>query len=230
MIGATLADYERFHGMLIGPRAARRCIQSLNGRILFMPSTYNRDIDETLSPTFLSRWEYSPNCVSRWNVKKLTSWTYYALVLASFTGLSTFLGLTDVIDAREYKNLEKCTPESCSGLKSAVTPSLVVNQEALDYLVAFGGYPSPSSVRLVRRFEFKFRLSGIHVVMLHFNSLSSTGEVVKDKKGRDILHLVEVIDCVWGNFLLEFKGMLGGLVLQAGVLAGLVGLGSMFLR
>ncbi len=74
--------------MLIAPGPAQRCIESFNGRILFMPSNYSRDASTFPAAGLRSRWEPS-----------LTLMTYYLLVLASLTGLSTLLGQTDVLGA-----------------------------------------------------------------------------------------------------------------------------------
>ena len=93
-----LETYYRFHGMLIGPSAARECCDSFaRGTILFMPSSYrlgeNDERGKSRAGARLSRWDASGVTVSR----------YFLLVVLSFTGLSTLLGLTETIDARELR-------------------------------------------------------------------------------------------------------------------------------
>ena len=88
--------------MLIAPGPAQRCIESFNGRILFMPSSYSRDAATFPAAGLRSRWEPS-----------LSLTTYYLLVLASLTGLSTLLGQTDVLGAaaqrrRAVRGAERC--------------------------------------------------------------------------------------------------------------------------
>jgi hypothetical protein len=77
------------HRMLIAPGLAKRCIESFNGRVLFMPSSYSRDAATFPAGGLHSRWEPS-----------LTLTTYYLLVVASLTGLSTLLGQTTVLGTR----------------------------------------------------------------------------------------------------------------------------------
>eukprot|EP00951_Prasinocladus_malaysianus_P030985 scaffold294701_cov46-Prasinocladus_malaysianus.AAC.1 len=52
----TLEEYRRFHGMLIGPRSAQRCISSISGHVLFMPCSYKRD-RYTFPADKWSKWE-----------------------------------------------------------------------------------------------------------------------------------------------------------------------------
>ena len=88
----SLVDYTRFHGMHIGLRAARRCIESFDaGVILFAPSEYALDPATAFPTTTLSPYE----------VQTLRLIDYYLLVAVTLTGLSTLLGLTDTVDARE---------------------------------------------------------------------------------------------------------------------------------
>ena len=90
---------------------------------------------------------------------------YYLLVLGTLTGLSTFLRLTEVVDASEVQDAIKVH-------KHPLHPAPAV----LAYLERRCGSPC----KIVRRFEYRFRLVGLHVIMLHF----------KSDDGR--LHLVEV--------------------------------------
>ena len=114
---------------------------------------------------------------SRYEVANLTVLKYYLLVLASITGLSTLLGLTQIIDARE--GLE---PEEAALAEShALHPSAPI----LDYVARRAGGP----ITLVRRFEYHFKLTDLRVVMLHY---SSSGDAATGRA--PALHLVEVYD------------------------------------
>ena len=75
--------------MLPAPGVARRCVAAFKDTIVFAPSSYT---DED----FPARVGDSP-----YEVKRLTTFGYWLLVLVSLTGLSTLLGFTDTLDARE---------------------------------------------------------------------------------------------------------------------------------
>jgi hypothetical protein len=145
----SLAEFRTFHGMLPRPGVAKRCVAALQSTIVFAPVSYT-DADFV---------EDSP-----YEVKRLTVMTYWLLVLASLTGLSTLLGCTDVVDAREV---------------DALPPHALHPSEAM---MAYVRRRTVEEMRVCRRFEFDFRLGGLRVVMLHFRGAS----------GR--LHLVEVYD------------------------------------
>ena len=87
----TLAEFERFHAMLPAPGVARRCVAAFKDTIVFAPSSY---ADED----FPARVGDSP-----YEVKRLTTFGYWLLVLVSLTGLSTLLGFTDTLDASEVE-------------------------------------------------------------------------------------------------------------------------------
>ena len=72
--------FDVHYSMLIGPGAARRCIASFNGRILFMPSSYRRD-------EAAKQKSFPPRGRSPWEPAALTLATYYLLVVGSLTGL-----------------------------------------------------------------------------------------------------------------------------------------------
>ena len=155
----TLAEYTRFHGMHIGPAAARRCVASFsNGAIIFAPSTYDAAKDFSAEDDVRSPYE----------VPLLTLGKYYALVLATLTGLSTMLGLTEILDARE----------DLDGVPLAPHP-LYPGPAILAYVARRVGAPLVA----VRRFEYRFRLVGLRVVMLHYRT-------AKDER----LHLIEVYE------------------------------------
>lgn len=142
----SIKDYTRFHGMLIGSRSAKRCIDSFTGKVIFMPSCYSRTDDFRL---------IGSDTISPWEVEGLNLATYYALVAFSLTGLSTLLGLTQTIDARESDDLSATSGDLLPTLKSHASPRLEVDNAVLEYLVQGD---DGCSARLVRRFEFNFRL------------------------------------------------------------------------
>ena len=161
----TLAEFERFHAMLPRPGVARRCVAAFQNTIVFAPASYT-DADD-----------FPAHGDSRYEVKRLTVFAYWLLVLVSLTGLSTLLGRTDCLDAREV--------------------DVINEREVDDVLPPHGLHPSEAMmsyvrrkagerVRPCRRFEFNFRLAGLAVVMLHFRG-ETTGR----------LHLVEIYHSRW---------------------------------
>jgi hypothetical protein len=171
--------------MLVGPGVAQRCIETFNGRILFMSSGYSRD-----AASFPLDGAPSP-----WEVASLSLVTYYLLVAVSLTGLSTLLRQTAVLDARDGALVER------DGLlASTATPSLRVDPCVLDYLVADDS--SATAVKVKRRFEFHFRLACVRVVMLHLVSLGSDGHPIL-RDGTEVTHLVEVYECPWGQWMVH---------------------------
>jgi hypothetical protein len=161
----TLAEFERFHAMLPRPGVARRCVAAFQNTILFAPSSYTDEDD------FPTRGD------SRYEVKRLTVFTYWLLVLASFTGLSTMLGRTDVLDAREVDVINE------KEVDDVLPPHALHPSEAM---MTYVRRKAGERVRPCRRFEFNFRLAGLAVVMLHFRG-ETTGR----------LHLVEIYHSRW---------------------------------
>lgn len=153
--------FVNFHGMVCHPKTAAQCIDSFTGTILFMPSDY--------TPSSLASFDCSAKGV-------LTPVSYYMLVLFSLTGLSTLLGMTKVVAAKEYP-----TTAAVQGvpLASDSNTALRVEKFVLDYCKQ---YTNANSIFLKRRFEYKFRLVGLEVIMLHFLC------------DQDKLHLVEVYE------------------------------------
>lgn len=138
----TLANFQNFHGMLIRPTIAKKCIDVFrNGKILFMPSNREKGLQH-------------------FEVKGLDSLMYYGFVFYSFTGLSTLLGLTDFIESKEDFQGLKC-PE--------------ITEEITNYI---GG-----KLKIVRRFEYNFRLPAIRVKMYHLTD-----------ENFEALHLVEIYE------------------------------------
>jgi hypothetical protein len=175
-------DYTYFHGMLLGPKRAQRCINSFNGTILFMPHDYvprdtGRDnrIDKSLAA-----YDCSPPFLS------LT--LYYLLVLISFTGFSTICGWTRFLCAEEYDE-----PVSFVGSLSANSDKqLIADHHVWRYMNATAAASTGRSttnqpaqqqwqhLALKRRFEFEFLRGLLSVVMFH---------LVCDQQR---LHLVEI--------------------------------------
>jgi hypothetical protein len=187
----NLSEYNNFHGMLCSPRTASRCIQSFDGMILFMPSTYH-----TAPGTALATFDCSGF---------VTTFSYYLLVIISFTGLSTLLNMTIV---RMAVVVSSDTPgklnESLTALPNDFTSeynaNLRIEPDVLEYCKQYTG---ASSITLKRRFEYRFVLcGGLDVMMLHF--------VCNQNK----LHLVEVyhfdneILQKWFAPLLNFVGQI----------------------
>lgn len=143
----SLQDYTHFHGMLCRPSTARRCLQSFDGRVLFMPVGYQPP---------LARFDYSrPVLVGNWSMNPFTTFTYYVLVWISLTGLSTLLKRTKFLQAQETNEAidgsSSITAEHCSDLR--LDPSV------LEYL--------GNSCTLRRRFEYDFKIPRLQVTMLH---------------------------------------------------------------
>lgn len=150
-----------------------------------MPHTYRRD-----AATFPSTGR------SPWEPQSLTLSKYYMLCLVSLTTLSTLLGQTDVLDARETDNAQ----QRPLGPTAAKPASLTVDAMVEDYLLvankiessSSGGSNSneiekksnwcgsASSVEVQRRFEYHFKLAGVKVVMWHYRSLVADGTPALD--------------------------------------------------
>lgn len=127
----------------------------------------------------------------------LSPLTYYLLVVVSFTGLSTLLGMTDSVDAREV-GVKDGAAVIASGkegddditlaplLRSIRFPTnIAVSIDALKYVAKHSNVDKLSEFRIVRRFEYDFRLIGINVIMIHMVSPAREG-------GPRPLHLIEV--------------------------------------
>ena len=168
---STLLDYWRFHGMLCGPAASRRCVESFaRGAIIFMPSSYDPDGFNTSDPSDLLPFE----------VRKLTLLKYYFLVAWSLTGLSSLLRQTQTLAAYEVGAGPRAQP-FWSPPHEPPHP-LAVHPSVVDALTRRAG---GATAKLVRCFEFRFRLVGLWVTMHHYLcSDVATGE--------ERLHLVEV--------------------------------------
>ena len=186
---ASMKDYDSFHRMIANPLAAKRCICSFkdhNGCILFMPST-RKDNELIL-------YECSHG--------ELNLFSYYMLVILSLTGLSTMLGMTETIDLQDYSQNNgevvwppsKRSDEGSKLLKSKVEEQIFLKDCDLQYVQRHMNMIRSVSVernkhdtevfslRIRRRFEYDFHLTGLNVIMLHLVS----------PKNPDVLHLLEV--------------------------------------
>ena len=90
---ASMSEFIDFHGMLISPSSAMRCVAAINGIILFMPSNYKE------------------RGISAFQVTNLSTFLYYLLVLFSFTGLSTKLQMTEFLESEEDLQRGLISPE-----------------------------------------------------------------------------------------------------------------------
>eukprot|EP00967_Tisochrysis_lutea_P079092 scaffold108045_cov40-Tisochrysis_lutea.AAC.1 len=194
---ASLTDYRHFHGMLIGPAAAARCVRSFNGRVLFMPAHRAKDP---------KAFDGAPDRASCFDFSRgLTLFGYFALVVASFTGLSTLLQCTETMDAREVSPQDSERELPISEVES---DELTL---AKDYIRIYSRSRYPT--RLIRRFQFNFRLSGIKVRMFHFLTQP------EGTKGAPQLHLVEFYQLqIWHHMLRSVVagGILGGAYVACG--------------
>ena len=152
-----LQRFNNFHGMLCSPRTAQRCITALTGNILFMPSNYK------------------VKGIRHYLVTDLNIWTYYGLVFASLTGLSTLLGLTRTIKVEENLNIGINCPEFESDpdiLQIVVSPT------------ASSTTHSHAKAKVIRRYSYHFLLPMFRVQMFH---------VISDD-APEKMHLVEIFD------------------------------------
>jgi hypothetical protein len=176
IIMSVLSRFTRFHGMLCSPADARLCIADLTGSILFMPAHYkNKGIRSYL-------------CTN------LNLLVYYSLVLASFTGLSTLLGVTDIVCVEE--NLDdglripefESDPEILHVVLHPDTISLDTGVDSTDMrtdsVTEYSNSTSCNDAKVIRRFAYNFRLPMISVQMFH---------VISDRNP-EVLHLVEIYE------------------------------------
>ena len=153
--------------MLCMPPTAKACCESFDGQIVFMPA----DTPASLSDS----------------TDKLSVVTYYLLCALSGTTLSTQRGLTDIVDCRDVAGKEQAVLTKDGQLSPLLTSTrnaaISVSLESLQYVAKQANVDDISQFRIVRRFEYDFRLLGLNVIMIHIQS-----EV------DDRLHLVEVYD------------------------------------
>jgi hypothetical protein len=208
-----LVLYVRLHGMVIGPLAAQRCLATFTaGRFLSIPSRYFHDSAANLNIT--------ASAVSRWDAGTLSLLKYCWWTLTSLRALSTLLCLTDIAEARDFEEadmdasdfhaaLASCSltsPEPSRVLESSPIPSgpsVQMHDRLLTYLLQHSGGSSLKdkegksgssgavTLKLARRVELNFRLTGTRLVALHFKAMRGR-DVVKDSGGTEVLHVLEV--------------------------------------
>lgn len=171
-LGAS--PYHRFHGMLCGPAVAAQCISAFDGTIVFMPATYR--------PEDFAAAVREERTLMPYEVQALTLLKYYLLVLWSMTGLCSLLRQTQTVDASELVGGDG---EKRAVAKPPEDHALSVHPFVVDALASRHGVAGVrDSVRLIRRFEFRFRLTGLWVAMHHYKGV--------DAHGVETLSLVEV--------------------------------------
>ena len=162
----SFEEYTKFHSMLCEPGTSQRCIDSFTGCAVFASQREYETVGN------LETVDY--NCTPI----RLSLFTYYWLVLVSFTGLSTLLGATHVMLVRDESitfsanNIadKASDPEHNILFTSKSHPNLSLPPKIIGYIrersrVLTGGLPD--TVTLTRRFEIDF--SGfLSVMMCHF--------------------------------------------------------------
>mgnify|MGYP001275934491 CR=1 FL=1 len=76
--------FTTFHGMLINPYHAYKCIEKINGKIIFISNKAAENIH-----------------LKKYKPIHLNLLSYYGLVIGSLTGLSTLLGMTQFIEIND---------------------------------------------------------------------------------------------------------------------------------
>mmetsp|Transcript_16514 Transcript_16514/g.24368 ORF Transcript_16514/g.24368 Transcript_16514/m.24368 type:complete len:244 (+) Transcript_16514:2883-3614(+) len=194
----TLSQYNAYHSMVCSPSTAVQCSDSFNGSVIFIPAG---------TTVTSSTPDYC---------KLLNAITYYGLVLISLTGLSTLLGLTEFVEYKEISVSEQSVvmvvsdstkqndktneelmqqplsphlrPKNCEQTTSNDN-NIAVSMDALRYIADKHSSSSDlSDLRIVRKFEYNFRLLGLNVIMCHLKSKNNKN----DEEEVELLHLVEV--------------------------------------
>lgn len=134
------------------------------------PNASQRCINAFESVVFMPRF-YKKIGIAYFDFTRvLNLFTYYWLVWISFTGISTLLGLTKTI----------CTTEN---MDKGLSPTEV--EDITDEIVNYLKYASKKDCKVVRKFEYYFKIPQIHVKMFHV--------LGNDNK----LHLVEIFKGSW---------------------------------
>lgn len=141
---ASLDDYTAFHGMLCGPEAARRCIQTFeDGVALFADQEDYDDASKKNDKNRLADFDFNDLPV------RLNLWSYYLLVLVSLTGFCSTLGFTKVIEAIDYNDnggdhnsprgsllrFRKGDDTCIESSKTVMTLPLRLPPEAMEYVI-----------------------------------------------------------------------------------------------
>jgi hypothetical protein len=141
---ASLKDYTAFHGMLCGPKAARRVMQTFEGGAVVFGSQEAYDVANS------GKSNVADLDVTGLRVFSLNIFSYYFLVLVSLTGCCSALGCTKVIEAIEYvdNDGDKDTPPGNTPLrfkksdkkfiessKTVTTVPLRLPPQAMEYVI-----------------------------------------------------------------------------------------------
>eukprot|EP00527_Entomoneis_sp_CCMP2396_P007111 CAMPEP_0198140174 /NCGR_PEP_ID=MMETSP1443-20131203/3380_1 /TAXON_ID=186043 /ORGANISM="Entomoneis sp., Strain CCMP2396" /LENGTH=224 /DNA_ID=CAMNT_0043802521 /DNA_START=53 /DNA_END=727 /DNA_ORIENTATION=+ len=180
---ASLQDFRNFHGMVCNPAAAGRCINEFSGATsIFMPSDYTRPTNEADGGCL--------NSFRSFDISKiLNRVSYYALVLFSFTGLTSLLGCTKFLIGREEQG-EISVEEG--NIVAESNPELVIDSSVFEYIIKKQAQQQQFEDDLVtsscnhqffikRRFEYDFG-GMLTVMMIHLGCVGDEGKT----------HLVEV--------------------------------------
>ncbi len=134
---------------------------------------------------------YSQSTIEKYDCSggELNLWSYYLLVIVSFTGLSTLCKQTKFLVAENVPIQEQAFT-AAEDLVSVYNPRLKVDQSVLNYVMK---QTSSSSLQLARKFEYHFGLIvPVSVIMLHFQC------------NKGLLHLVEVYQVERGRRFFAF--------------------------
>ena len=151
-----------------------------------------------------------PNC---------TSSPTYLLCAFSGTTLCTQRGLTDFVDFRLVEGKDQAVlvkGELSPLLSSTRNSNISVSLEALQYVAK---QANVGDMRIVRRFEYDFRIPGIDVIMIHLQSgengplhLVEVYEFRRPWVRKLASAIINVVDFVWPGIALMLKlvGLGGG--------------------
>jgi hypothetical protein len=167
-----------YHGMFCGPAAAKICTDSFTGRVLFLPSqNTTSDILEPLIPMV-----YESKELRKKDLKKgMTVRNYYKMVFSTFTGVSTFLRLTDISEP-----IIKTLDEGGIDPKKHPDIAAVLNDaQIMKYLQQKG--KGLNDFTAIRKFDYYFSLVCLRVTMIHL--IESSPKKTSDEGD---LHLIEI--------------------------------------
>ena len=189
VLDPSVDDYIAFHGMFCSPFVARQCIGSFDGSSFFADKKYYE------SGCNLEFIDYSRRQYFRMKV-----FSYYLLVLVTFTGLCSLFGQTK-LTAQRKENV-RFTIEDKRELRSNFHEDLQVPPHVIAYILKTS---QATELVLKQRFEYDFG-TFFSVIMLHF--VCSNGRK----------HLVEVYK--WNHPLVG--------LLADGILGLLIGVNAFF--
>jgi hypothetical protein len=159
-VNPPLTDYIAFHGMLISPAGARRCVDSFNGVVLFAEqAAYDNHSD-------LKNFDYNRTPL------RLTVWSYYLLVAFSLTGLCSLLGQTRLLISIDSEDTVFFAGEE-EAVDSIEIQNLRIPAYAISYVIQrandqkLKSAKPVQSIKLTRRFEYNFG-GFLSVMMVHF--------------------------------------------------------------